>query len=167
MSVRHARLGGVRRAGGRGGVGATGCSPTGAVLAPTVNPARSAGGFAHSRDARPDQRSSRFVGFGDVDHDDGDVVATTLVVGQPDEFLGRFLRAGQPAENRMDLVVVQFVEEPVAAQQEAVTGPGLDRPTVHDEFGVDAEGSGEHVSARVVFGLLRRDLTLAHHLLDE
>ena len=64
-----------------------------------------------------------------------------------------------------DLVVADLVDEPVAAQQEAVAAHERQRPGVDPHGGVDAEGAGDDVAARVGAGLVVGDVAGRHELL--
>ena len=69
------------------------------------------------------------------------------------------------AQDLDDLVVADLVDEPVAAQQEAVAAHERQRPGVDPHGGVDAEGAGDDVAARVGARLVVGDVAGRHELL--
>ena len=117
-------------------------------------------------------RSSSVSGSGasapveDVDDDDRDVVAAALTVGEGDELVGGDLRIRDRRQHPDDLIVADLVDEPVAAEQEAVAPHERQRPGVDAHRWVDAEGTGHDVAARVGARLVVGDVTGRHELLD-
>jgi hypothetical protein len=117
------------------------------------------------------QRGRRLAGtvvvVDDVDHHHGDVVATPALVGEAHELVGRLVGLAQPAQHRLDLAVVDLVDQPVAAEEEAVALVGVDRLDVDLDVGLDAEHAGHDVALRVDPGLVLGHAALADHVLDE
>ena len=83
-----------------------------------------------------------------------------------DQLVGGGLRVGDRREHDLaDLVVADLVDEPVAAQQEAVAAHDRQRPRVDADRRVDAEGPGDDVAAGVGAGLVVGDVAGGDELL--
>ncbi len=103
-----------------------------------------------------------------VEHDDRDVVAAAGCVGGIDEALGRGRRIfGMSGDDGGDLVVVDLVDQPVAAQHEPVAADDRHRPRVDPHTGLDPERPGDDVAAGVEAGLGAGDRTLGDEFLHE
>ena len=81
--------------------------------------------------------------------------------------LAGLLRVGQTAQRRLDTRFVDLVEQPVAAQHEAVAGVRDDGASVDADVGADAERPREDVALRVRPRLFRRDRSFANPVFDE
>ena len=99
-----------------------------------------------------------------VDDDDGDVVATAALVGEPHQLGGGLRRVVEAAQHAADLVGAHLVEQAVGAEEEPVAGDGVDRPQVDVDGLVDAEHPGDDVALRVDLRLLGGDPPLAHEV---
>ena len=89
------------------------------------------------------------VGLDDIDHDNGDVVATAGLAGSAHEFVGGILWRRRRLQHLVDLVVVDFTEESIAAEDVAVTHDRNQLPGVDQDLVVDAERSRHDVALRV------------------
>ncbi len=107
----------------------------------------------------------RVVALDHVDHDDADVVATAVQVGEPDEFVGGGLRFLLAAHHLGDVFVADFVDEAVAAQHETVALDDRERPRVDPHTVLDAERPGDDVAAWVDACFVAADVALGDELL--
>ena len=92
---------------------------------------------------------ARLDALQDVDHDDRHVVAAAVAIRCGDEPLRGGLRIRVGDRNGGDLVVVDLVDQAVAAQDEAVAVDDRQEPRVDPHRRLDAEGAGDDVAARV------------------
>jgi len=74
-----------------------------------------------------------------VDHDHGDVVIATVLVGPGHERLGCALRVRRGGEDGSHLLRIHLIAQAVAAEHEAVAGAHLELPEVDVHVGPDAE----------------------------
>ncbi len=74
---------------------------------------------------------------------------------------------GFVAEDPGDVGVAEHAGEAVAADEEAVAGPGVELYLVHVDRHVDADGADEDVPVGVVLGLGGGELAFFDHALDE
>ena len=89
------------------------------------------------------------VGLDDIDDDNGDVVATAGLAGSAHELVGGILWRRGGLQHLVDLIVVDFTEEPIAAEDVAVTHDRNQLPGVDEDLVVDAERSRHDVALRV------------------
>jgi hypothetical protein len=100
----------------------------------------------------------------DVDHDDRHVVASATVDRQMHELVGRLAGIVHPTQHRGDAGFRNLVEQPVGAQQEAVTGHRLDGEDVDRHPVVDPERAGDDVALGMDRRLFGRQRAFAHQV---
>ena len=93
-----------------------------------------------------------------VDDDDRDVVASTVRVGLGDELIGRGLWCVGGECDRRDLVVVDLVDQSIAAQDEPVAVHHRHQPRVDAHRRLDAERPRDDVAARMASRLVLGDV---------
>jgi hypothetical protein len=111
-------------------------------------------------------RIGRIVAVEHVEDDDRHVVATAGGVRLLDEQVGSTLRIVLGGEGGGDVVVVDLVDQPVAAQQEPVAADQRQRPPVDADVGFDAERPRDDVAPRVVARFVLVDVAGRHQFLD-
>ena len=84
----------------------------------------------------------------------------------PDQLGGCVCRIFVTAQQGRDLVVVELVEETIAAEHEAIAPDRVDRPDVDEDVGGHAEHAGDDVPLRVAFGVVRIEAPLTDEILD-
>ena len=107
------------------------------------------------------------VGGSDVDDDDRDVVAAARGDRAFDQIVGGFLRRLGRHQDVVDLVLVDLVEQSIAAEDVAVAHHGHQLPRVDQHPLVDAEGAGDDVALRMHGGFGSGQPTVAHQRFDE
>ena len=101
------------------------------------------------------------VGLDDIDHDNGDVVAAAGLAGSAHEFVGSILWRRRGLQDLVDLVVVDFTEESVAAEDVAVAHDRNQFPGVDEDLVVDTERPSHDVALRVHGGFGSGETTIA------
>ena len=82
-----------------------------------------------------------------------------------DETVGGLLRVCEGGDCLEDVGVGDFVDKAVAAEQEPVATDEGQCPPVDFDVGLDAEGAGDDVAARVGAGFFFGDVAGRHQLL--
>ena len=99
-----------------------------------------------------------------IDDQHGRVVASSVEVGELHQGSCCVAHFGVLVENGVDLLVRDFVGEPVAAQDVAVACLGFDFPFVDFDLSMHTDRPGQHVAVGVVGGLFGVDVASAHQL---
>ena len=107
------------------------------------------------------------VGLDDIDHDNGDVVAAAGLAGSAHEFVSGILWRRRGLQNLVDLVVVDFTEESVAAEDVAVAHDRNQLPGVDEDLVVDTERPSHDVALRVHGGFGSGETTIANERFDQ
>jgi hypothetical protein len=111
-------------------------------------------------------RSIRVI-WGDVQDDDGDVVAATLFVRCHDQLFGSLRRTVDGSENVGDHLSVHLVAQAVRAKEIAVADLGDELPGVQLDNRSDAEGPREDVTLRMLSGLVGSQLSACKQFLSD
>ena len=125
------------------------------------------GGVARGRGERSRRCGAAAAVVDDVDHDDGDVVASAAFDGQPHQLGSRLARVAHPAQHGGDGRLGHLVEETVRAQQVPVAVVRVDHEHVDGDAVVHAQHAGDDVALRVDRRLLGREAALAHQVGDQ
>ena len=99
------------------------------------------------------------IAIDDVYDNDADVVVTTIAIGDPNQFVGSRLRVVVGTEHLGNLVVHDFIDKAVAAQEETFTRNRRDIPHVDADIRLDTEGACDDVSVRMRTRLRPGDLS--------
>ena len=102
-----------------------------------------------------------------LDHDHRDVVPAAALVGQANQFLGRLRGVRKTPQNRGHLVLGYLVEQPVAAEQEAVPGEGQHRCAVDRNVEIYSEGPGQDISLGMNGSFVGGELAISNQVLHQ
>ena len=104
------------------------------------------------------------IGQEHIDQHHADVVGAAVGIGSRHEILSRHLGIGDRGQRQGDLLVIELVGQPIAAQQDPVPLAHRDREGVGGHVGSEAEGPGDDVALLVGLRLLGRELPSSDHL---
>ena len=102
-----------------------------------------------------------------VEHHDRDVVRAATAQRQTDELDRRLVDIRLVQQDIGDLLLVELVREPVAAEQERLPGSRSSSQESGSIPALDPERPGEDVAVRVDGSFGGRELAVADHLLDD